>query len=176
MITDILIVLGIVLFVILGFRDGLFKKIFSILGFLGGLVCATKFMGPLASYIEGWLNFSEESSLILAFFLIFMFFVVAVNLFYRWFGATGGETLKVWSRLAGGILGAAQGAVAVSLVLLMFSIFEVPDEESRKDSALYQDTVQIAPRVFDYTTKWMPTSKKFFEELKGKIGTFKIPR
>ena len=45
--TDIGILLGVLFFVVLGFRDGLMKKVFGTLGFLGGLICATKFMGDL---------------------------------------------------------------------------------------------------------------------------------
>ncbi len=173
-IADILIMLGVLVFIVLGFRDGFFKKVFGILGFLGGLIFATKFMIPFGGYLATWLSLSDETSLILAFFLIFMFFIVVVNLFYRWFGTTGNETMKFWSRIAGGLLGAAQGAVAVSLILLMLSLLDIPDEDTKKDSAMYDSTYQLAPMVFDYTTKWMPSSKKFFEEVKGKIENIKI--
>lgn len=174
-ITDILIIVGVLIFVIIGIRDGFFKKIFGILGFLGGLLCATKFMGPFAEIILDWIGFSEEVSLILAFFIIFIIFVVLVNLFYRWFGQSGSGTIEMWSRVIGGILGFAQGLVAVSLVLVMFSFYDIPTEEDRSDSFLYDDTIQIAPQVFDYMTKWIPGSKKFFEEIRDKINTIKIP-
>ncbi len=165
-ITDILILLVVLLFVLIGFRDGFFKKIFGILGFLGGLICATKFMAPMADYGSGWLGLGSETSLILAFFSIFLLVIIVVNLFYRWFGESGAETLKYWSRLLGGFLGAAQGAVAVSLVLLMFDQFGMPSEETKHDSLFYGNSVIIAPKVFDYMTKWLPASKKFEEELK----------
>ncbi len=173
--TDILIIVGILLFIVLGIRDGLFKKIFGILGFLGGLICATKFMVPFSNVIIDWIGFSEEVSIILAFFIIFIIIVIIINLFYRWFGKSGSGTLKLWSRIAGGILGFAQGLVAVSLVLVMFSFYAIPSEEDRSDSLLYHDIFKIAPKVFDYMTKWIPDSKKFFEEIKEKMSTVKIP-
>jgi membrane protein required for colicin V production len=172
--TDILIIVGILLFVVLGFRDGFFKKIFGILGFLGGLICATKFMQPLGNYIASSLNFTLETSLIVAFFAIFIFFIIILNLLYKGFGRSGGDTLKIWSRVAGGLLGAVQGAVAVSLILLMFDQFGMPDDETKQSSLLYDQTYQFAPIVFDYTTRWIPDSKKFFEELKGTIEDVKI--
>lgn len=173
-VTDILILLGVLVFVVLGFRDGFFKKVFGILGFLGGLIFATKFMVPFAGYLSTWLSLSDETALILAFFIIFMLFIVVVNFFYRWFGRTGSETMKFWSRIAGGFLGAAQGAVAVSLILLMLSVLDIPDADAKQESMLYDSTFQVAPMVFDYTTKWMPSSKKFFDEVRGKIENIKI--
>ena len=173
--TDILILLGIVAFVVLGVRDGFFKKLFGILAFLGGLIFATKFMSPFGDVILEWLNVGEEASCVIAFFIIFIFIVVIINLLYRWFGKTGSEHLKIWSRVVGGILGAVQGAVAVSLVLLMFNLFDIPSEETKNDSILYDDVIRVAPAIFDYTTKWMPASKKFFEEFREKFENIKLP-
>ena len=165
-ITDVLILIGILVFVLLGFRDGFFKKIFGILGFLAGLICATKFMGQLADYLNVWLGIGGDAALILGFFSIFIAVILLVNLSYRWFGESGSDTLKYWSRLAGGFLGAAQGAVAVSLVLIMFQDLDLISPETKRDSLLYDSSLKIAPRVFDYMTRWMPTSKKFEDELK----------
>lgn len=172
-VTDILILAGILVFVLLGFRDGLLKKIFGILGVLGGLICATKFMSTVADFIEPWLNVGQETLLIFAFAAIFLGVVIVVNLFYRWFGETGSDTLKTWSRLSGGFLGAAQGAVAVSLVLLMMSLFDLPSESAKRESALYDGVYQLAPKIFDYSTRWMPSSKKFFDELKNVMEKYK---
>jgi len=171
--TDVLILVGVLVFMLLGFRDGFFKKIFGILGFLGGLICAIKFMVPFSNIIMHNLEFSEESALILAFFMIFIMVIIIVNLIYRWFGQSGSETMKIWSRIAGAFLGVAQGLVSVSLILMMLNLFGVPSEDEKQESLLYEDSYQIAPIVFDYSTKWMPASKKFFEELKGKIENVK---
>ena len=172
-ITDILILAGILVFVLLGLRDGLLKKIFGILGVLGGLILATKFMSNVADFIEPWFNFGQEALLILAFSGIYLAVVIVVNLFYRWFGESESDTLKVWSRLSGGLLGALQGAVAVSLLLLMMNLFDLPSESAKKESALYDDVYQVAPKIFDYSTRWMPSSKKFFDELKNVLEKYK---
>ncbi len=168
--VDLIILLCIVFYVVLGFRDGFLRKLFGILGFLGGLILATKFMGPLSDYVKGWLDFSDEASLIIAFGCIFVLTIIIVNLFYRWFGQSSGESMKVWSRLAGGMLGALQGIVMASLVMVMVKMVGYPADEEKEDSMFYADTYPVAPRIFDYSTKWMPDSKKFFEEVKSKIA------
>ncbi len=170
---DILIIVGIALSVLLGVRDGFFKKIFGILGFVGGLVLATKYMSDGGDYIRSWIGFSNDTSSILAFFILFIAVVAMVNLFYRWIGPSRSDHMKLWSRIGGGILGIGQGLVAVSLVLLMLDVFEMSNEEEKSSSMLYGQVVPVAPMVFDYVTDWMPQSKKFFEEIREKIEKFK---
>lgn len=172
-VTDILILLGMAVYMLLGFRDGFLKKLFTILGLWGGLVIATKYMVPLGDQFTEWLGSSDETSVILAFVSIFLTVTIVVNLFYRWFGRSDTESLKFVSRLAGSILGAAQGAVAISLLLLMFNVFDIPSVDSQNESLLYTEWVQIAPTVFDYSTQWLPESKKFFEEVEGKLQKLK---
>ena len=174
--TDILIIFGITLFMALGFRDGLFKKIYGILGFWGGLVIAIKFMSPFSETLGEWFDFSTEVCLVLAFFIIFLLSLVITNLLYRWFGRSASDTMQFRSRIGGALLGGAQGLVAISLILIMFNIFEIPSEEEQKESALYKKTLKIAPAVFDYSTQWMPLSKDFFEVIKSKIDRFSVPR
>ncbi|MBI4810748.1 MAG: CvpA family protein [Ignavibacteriales bacterium] len=171
--TDILIFIGILLFVALGIKDGFFKKLYGIIGFLGGLIAATKLMSPLADILIDWFDFTRETSMILGFAIVFLFSIVVVNLLYRWFGHSGSESIKFWSRITGGIIGAFQGMVAVSLILVMLDLFQIPGEETKNDSVLYEDTYQLAPTIFDYSTRWMPDSKMFFEEIKDVIESVK---
>lgn len=168
--TDVLILVGILVFVILGIRDGFLRKIFGLLGFFAGLILGTKFMGSLSGVLQSTIDLSDEGSLALSFFLIFMAVMIVVNLFYRWFGQSGGDALKVWSRLGGALLGILQGLVAVSLVLVMFNLFDVPSEATRQGSILYNDVYRIAPEIFDYTSRFLPSSKKFFDEMKDQVA------
>src|SRR5262249_3453217 len=155
---DIFIIIGISLFVVLGYRDGFFKKVFGLLGFWAGFILAIKFIDPVSSVFVSWFDYSVEVSLVLAFFTIFLVTVVVVNLLFRWFGKSANENIAVRSRIAGALLGGGQGLVAVSLILLMCSMFDVPDAADRRASTLYTGTTHIAPRVFDYSTQWMPSS------------------
>jgi membrane protein required for colicin V production len=165
-ITDICIVVGVALFALLGFRDGFFRKLFGILGLILGLILATKFMSGLGENIIRWLDFPKDVSYVLAFSFLYMFTMVCVNILFRWFGRSSRETLSMRSRFIGGALGLAQGAVVVSLMLLMFNIFDIPAKEDQETAVLYEPVTAIAPAVFDYTTSWMPASKDFLGEIK----------
>ncbi len=102
--------------------------------------------------------------------------VVAVNLVYRWFGQSSGETLSPKSRVAGGIFGFAEGLLLASLLLLALSIFNKPDDRTRRESVFYYSLITVAPDVFDYSLSWMGSSREFVEEMKGKFGNFTLPR
>jgi uncharacterized membrane protein required for colicin V production len=173
---DIFIIIGISLFIVLGYRDGFFKKVFGILGFWAGFILAIKFIDPVSSLISEWMGYSVEVSLVFAFFVIFVATVVVVNLLYRWFGKSTNENLTVRSRVAGAVLGAGEGLVAVSLVLLMFTMFDMPSDDDRRQSVLYTKMTHIAPRVFDYSTQWIPSSQQFFDVMRSKVQKFGLPR
>jgi membrane protein required for colicin V production len=173
--VDILIGVGILVFLVLGFRDGFFKRLFSVLGLILGLICATKFMTPASEILQDSLGFSKDVSNVLAFSAIFCIIIMLENLSYRWFGKSGDDTLPFWSRIAGAFIGAGQGAIAVSLVLIFLSVFGVPEKESIENSDLYAPVMRLAPKVFDISTSWMPESKNFVQELKDRFENITIP-
>ena len=174
--TDICTIVGLSLFVLLGFRDGFFKKIFGIFGIWGGLILAIKYMNPLSDNLTPWLDFSNEVAVVLAFSVIFLFSVIAVNVIYRSFGRSSSDTLDIRTRIAGAVLGFGQGLVTVSLVLIMLSIFETPGEDERKSSFIYDKMLKVAPAVFDVSTRWMSTRTTFLDVVRSKIETFTLPR
>ena len=173
---DLLVILTLIAATLLGIKDGFFKKVFGVLGFWTGFVLATKYMGLVAGWLMSWLDLGSDPANIIGYGIIFTVVVVAVNLSYRWFGQTGKETLSPKSRIAGGIFGFTEGLVLASLLFVGMSIFNEPDDATRRDSAFYYPLISFAPDVFDYTTSWMPEQKVFVEELKGKFGKFMLPK
>jgi membrane protein required for colicin V production len=175
-VIDISIEIGLLLFGVLGFRDGFFKKLFGFFGIWGGLILAIKYMNPLSEILSQWLDLSTEMGVVTSFFLIFLFSVLVVNIIYRWFGSSASDTMNMKNRIAGCVLGFGQGVITASLVLIMLSIFDMPSQEDRQTSLLYGKIVGVAPIVFDYSTRWMPTSTAFFDVVKTRIETFRAPR
>jgi membrane protein required for colicin V production len=173
---DLLIILILVGSTLLGIKDGFFKKVFGVLGFWAGFILATKYMGLVAGWLKGWLDMGSDAANILGYAVIFTAVVVGVNLGYRWFGQSGNSTLSPKSRIAGGIFGFAEGLVLASLMLLAMSIFNEPDDRTKRDSAFYYSLITIAPDVFDYSLSWTASSKEFVDEIKSQFGNFKLPQ
>ncbi len=173
---DLLIVLILVASTILGIKDGFFKKVIGVLGFWGGFVLATKYMGVVAQWLISWLEMESDTAHILGYALIFTAVVVGVNLGYRWFGQTGKKILSPKSRIAGGLFGFAEGLVLASLLLLAMSIFDEPDDRTKRESVFYYSLITVAPDVFDYSLSWMSSSTEFVDEIKSEFGNFTLPR
>jgi uncharacterized membrane protein required for colicin V production len=173
--TDILILIGILLYAALGVRDGFFRKLYGIVVFLVALIAATKLMAPFSDFLINSMGFSEATAVILAIFIVFIGVIVIASFLYKWFGKSASGSINIWSRVFGGILGFAQGVVAVSLILVMLGIFDIPSKEDKEGSALYEDVYQVTPNILDYTTRWIPSSKRFLDEIKDIIGQVKIP-
>jgi uncharacterized membrane protein required for colicin V production len=165
--VDIFIIGGIILSIALGFKDGFFRKLYGVLGFLGGL-SASLFLYPfLGDWYVDWFELPLDISRILAFATVFVLFVVTLNIAYRMMGTDKDKTIKVVSRFAGGFIGAFQGAISVSLLLILFSRIDFINEQDKKDSLMYDKFIDFAPKVINYTMKWLPKTAEFIEELKG---------
>ncbi len=175
-VLDLLIILLLIASTLLGVKDGFFKKVFGVLGFWTGFVLATKYMGVAAQSLMSWLDMGSDTAHIIGYAAIFTTVVVAVNLGYRWFGRSSGETLSPKSRIAGGIFGFAEGLVLASLLLLALSVFNKPDDRTRRESAFYYSLITVAPDVFDYSLSWMESSRVFVDEMKTRFGNFTLPR
>jgi membrane protein required for colicin V production len=172
---DIMIVLGTLFYVMLGFRDGFVKKIYGIIGFWAGLIIATETMYVVGQKLVDVFDFSRELSHIIAFCAVFMVIVVIENLFWRWFGQAGGDVLSMTQRFGGAFIGFLQGLVAVSLLLVLFAIVNLPPPESRENSTLYSRYVHIAPAAFDFSTSFIGEEKGFLELLKDNFKGIKLP-
>ncbi|MBI5214321.1 MAG: CvpA family protein [Ignavibacteriae bacterium] len=165
--VDIFIIAGLIISIALGFKDGFFRKLYGVLGFLGGLSASLLLYPIVGDWFSAWFEFSTEISRILAFAAVFIVFIVSLNIIYRMLGTDKNKTIKTTSRFAGGFIGAFQGAVSVSLLLILFSRMEVIDEQAKNESLMYDKFIDFAPQVINYTMKWLPKTAEFIEELKG---------
>jgi len=169
MMLDAYIIVGISAFMVVGFRDGFSKKVFGFFGVWGGLIAAIKLLDVTYDLFSQWASTDIETSVAFAIGLTLLLCVVLVNFSFRWFGQTGNDTLNVKNRIAGAVLGGCQGLIAISTLLILLGIFDTPGEEDRESSTLYGNMVKLAPFVFDYSTRWMPSSMSFKEELSAKL-------
>ncbi len=170
-IMDIIIICVIVLFAILGFKDGFLRKLFGLIGLLVGFILATKFMGVLGKLIIEWFEFAPYFSYPLAFFSIFLAVILVFILLSKWLGSRG-TIVKTLNRVAGGILGAAQGVLIASIVLIALKFADIPSEETKSKSILYPQIINIAPKVFDFALTVYPESKSFFEEIEKNLKKY----
>jgi uncharacterized membrane protein required for colicin V production len=170
---DFIIIGALVLFGFFGYRHGFFKKVFGLVSFILGLVLATKCMGPCGALLERWLDLSPEISFVVGFFSVFLLVILLQKVLYRLLVKKEGSVDLV-NRLAGMLIGLAEGLIGISLVLLMVSVFGAPSEKTKRDSSLYKPALNFAPRLFDFALEMIPTSKKFYDILKKDLQHYEI--
>ena len=172
---DILVLLGVIFFALLGVRDGFFKKVYGVIGFWVGLIVASNFMYPLGATFNEWFGLSKEMSHIVAFCSMFFLFVILENVIFRLVGKPGHDTLNAWTRIGGAFIGTIQGLLAMSLLLIMFSIVRLPLDRIRDASNFYKAVFHIAPQAFDLTTGLFGDSRGFLEMLQDNFRNIKLP-
>jgi uncharacterized membrane protein required for colicin V production len=166
-----MILLGIGLYAFLGYKDGVFKKFLAIAGFWGGLIVATKAMYPLGKLFLDWFSTGAEASNVLAFYLTFMLITGAEYVLVKRYAQS--TDLKIGMRLGGIFLGILQGAMVISLVLILLAVVDIPSDKNRNDSVTYESFFHLTPKVFDYTASWLPATKTFLEEMESNIKKLK---
>lgn len=170
--VDILTAIALILFALLGFKDGFFRKLFGILTFFIAFIAATKLMDPVGDWIVDWFEFAPFFSYPFGFFISFLIVIFIINMLFRLLGPKA-TVLSILNRMFGALLGAAQGLLIASLILIILKFADIPSEQSKRESVFYHDIIEIAPKVFDSVLAVVPESKTFFEEIEKNLDRYK---
>jgi membrane protein required for colicin V production len=124
-----------------GARNGLIIAVFSIIGWILGLVAALKFSGAAADYLKGSLNLSHRALSIIGFIAVFMIVMIIVRLGAKLIEKTAELVLLGWLNRLGGI---------IFYVLLYAFIFSVVIGFAEKMKLITQETIassRVYPRI-----------------------------
>lgn len=167
---DIIITILIALPAFFGFRKGFLKSIFSLAGFIAGLILATKYSIELSAYLN-FLKIDERVVTIASFILI----MVGVYWILSYFAGklSGINTVtKIFDRIAGMIFGAFKGVIIVSLILIVSTkTFSFIGNESVKSSRLYPLLIDAAPNIYNSLQMVFPGAKTFYEEFEKSVNS-----
>ena len=116
MLIDILFLGMMLLAIFKGIRNGLIIAIFSVIGWILGLIAAFKFAGLAANFLEGSLNIGPRALYVISFFLVFMLVMLLVHLGAKLIEKAVELALMGWINRLGGIF------FYVLLYTLIFSV------------------------------------------------------
>jgi len=162
-VIDLLLLSGLVLGTVLGYRTGVLKRVFNILVVLAAIGVVAICLPTIGSFFLATFPFSEKTNVIIAMvFLVAATIIPAMGL-YHWFDkdVSGNEA----SRFFGAILGLLEASVVMSMVLVVLNLSQVPDQETRDDSLLYSPVAHIAPWSFDYFAPRLPYGSRLHADL-----------
>lgn len=140
MLLDIIFYSMMVVAVFKGLRNGLVVAIFSIIGWILGLMAAFKFSALAAHYLEGSLNVSPRILSIIAFVLVFMLVIIIVNLGAKLVEKTVELVMLGWLNRIGGVF---------FYVLLYVLIFSVVIYFAEKVKLLNEETISSS-KVYEW--------------------------
>jgi len=166
-----LVVMG--LFVFLGFRGGVLKRGVAVAFLVVGLVLATRTMHGLGTVLTEWWSVHEVVGAVLAFVLVLFGTAIAAILIVG-IMSRHSRPPRPWSRIVGALIGLAESAIYLSLLLVFLNIYAMPSQETRSRSILYRPIRDFAPLVFDKTNALFSGTKSFDEQLKESFEKFRL--
>ncbi len=152
-------------FILRGFARGFWGQIFGLAGWLGGLILAFWFSTPLTTILQQ--RFPSLPPVLIplvAFLAIFVGIYFFSRLTASWLTRASEKVHLGWlNRLLGGTVGAAKGAIVLSLILWGLSVlpFESTTQKMRQSSKLYTPLEAVVPYIFSLSTHFSLDTRHF---------------
>lgn len=145
---DYFILVTAVIGFLLGFKDGLIRKIIGLIGLIAGIFFAYKFAGGLGKFLNPVFNQDEYFSNVVAGILIFLLTVLIASIIKRLIHPND-KVNNFINQLIGGLIGVIQIIFFLSALFLFLSIFSFPGKETRNDSLIYNSVYNLIPSSID---------------------------
>jgi membrane protein required for colicin V production len=156
-------------FVILGITKGLFREVFGLVGFLGGIVVGIIFTGPLSNWLAPKISSIPYIIIpIISFLLLFLSVYLLSRLLAGWFSSVF-EALKLaWlNKLLGGAIGGFKGAILISLLLVFLSVLPVQSflNPIKEKSYFYNPLQNLLPSLYSLFSSSSTDLNKKLEDI-----------
>lgn len=165
---DVVIGMVLILFMVSGYRSGFMKKIIGITCLIASLVIATKFSADVHLMVFADMGLSNSTGFFISFILIVLAITFVQSLIYKLVFKEMFEAM--WNSLLGLAVGLFEGALAISITLIVLSIYlDLPSTETKIKSELYKPVKNFAPMVFDQVNTFLPESEDFYYQIVNSI-------
>lgn len=172
-IVDLVLIILLIAAAIRGFVKGFFVEFASVAALILGVVCAMLFSDYLKTWLMGIISWRAETVKILAFLIIFVSVVVAVQL-----AANALEkfvraiALGILSRIGGAVFGVIKTTFILSFLMFVIAKIESYDvtiipKKPKSESKYYAPIEKLVPNLFPF----LKTEK---EEIQKKVLTERI--
>lgn len=148
---------------VLGFKDGLVRKIIGLLGIVAGVFLAANYSGLIGGIISPLFNDEIYLAEIIAGFLIFITAIFLASLIKRIVHPQD-KVNRFMNQFLGGVTGTVQILFFLSGVLLFLDIFNFPAVKHKKESLFYEGVYSIVPATIDFVIGADEESKQFIKK------------
>jgi membrane protein required for colicin V production len=158
---DFVIIIFLIVSIISGIANGLIKSLFSLVGFIVGIVLAGRFYISLANHLT--FISSERAAQIVAFIFIFIVVIAIASLLGWLFTKIISATpLGIFNRILGGVFGLVTGAIFIALLLTLWAHYADP-VGAISDSTLARFLLDKFPIVLNLLPNEFDTVRNFFQ-------------
>jgi membrane protein required for colicin V production len=133
---------------ILGYKDGLVRKVIGLLGLVVAIVLAITYSGSLGDYLSPMFNNENYLAKIVSGFVIFFGTLLLFAIIKRLIHPSD-KVNKFLNQLLGGIAGALQIVFITSVFLLLLNIISIPSKDDINNSILYSSIYSVVPTTID---------------------------
>jgi membrane protein required for colicin V production len=160
---DIIIILLLLAGFILGYKDGLVRKIIGLIGFGLAIFLGIKYSSALGKLIESVFGIELYLSEIIGGLAIFFFTIFIFSLIKRIVHPFD-KVNNLVNQLLGGFVGFIQILFFLSAALYLLNIFNIPSKKNKDNSLLYYGVFAVLPKTVEYLKSYSPDSKKLIKD------------
>ncbi len=133
---------------ILGYKDGLVRKLIGLAGLIAAIILAVNYSTELGNYLAPAFKNEVYLSKVISGIVIFLGTIFLVSIIKRLIHPAD-KVNKFINQVLGGIAGALQITFVLSVFLLLLNILNFPKEEDKKASVLYSSIYNIVPTAIE---------------------------
>lgn len=160
---DLVIIATVVVGFILGYKDGLIRKLIGLIGFAAAIISAAVLKDEFGKMIEYALGIefylAEIIGSVIIFFAIILVFALLKRIVHPF-----DKVNNFLNQIVGGIVGTVQLLFFLSAVFMLLNIFSIPGNSVKENSVFYNFTYSIIPETIDYLNEYTPDTKRIFKE------------
>jgi membrane protein required for colicin V production len=159
---DAIIILFVALFAWKGFRNGLVKEVFRIVGLVVAVFIAFQYANVAGSIIGALIKIPEFYLPYVGFALLFILAQIGVHAAILFLDKLIQLLLlSIPNRFFGSMFGVLKSSLVVSIFLIFSAGFGFPGSEIREDSFLYKPMLLVAPASYDIVARVLPGVKPY---------------
>ncbi len=163
---DAVIILFVAIFAWNGFRNGLVREVFRIVGLVLAIFVAFQYANFAGSIIGSLFNIQEAYLPYIGFALLFIAAQIAVYAAIVFLDKLIQLLLlSIPNRIFGSLFGVLKSSLIVSIVLIFSAGFGLPGSETQKESLFYKPMLKVAPASYDIVARVLPGVKPYRESV-----------
>ncbi len=166
-----LVILGVLaLGVLRGWRTGVARQVVSILGVFVSFGLAVQLMDEVGAVAAESLPIADSVAPLLGFVLVFLGAQILVRaLVHIVESMLEALRLTTVNRAAGGLFGAFQAALFMSLVFLVLSTAGWQEGRAQDEAVLYPPVASVLPATWGYVAEHVPRARRFSDQMGERV-------